>query len=112
MTWEAAAISAKAMRGRDPSMSQTSQDPNWLAIWLTALVPLAVAIGAFVKRFLNTVTRAELREAIKDSNDVIDQRHAENLARLKAQDEQLIFIRGAVGRIEGQISGRYPAVKR
>lgn len=93
-------------------MTQSSQDPSWLPLWIGAIVPVIVAVGAFVKRFLNTVTRAELREAIKDSNDVIDQRHAENLARLKAQDEQLIFIRGAVGRIEGQISGRYPAVKR
>jgi hypothetical protein len=93
-------------------MSQSSQDPSLLPLWIAAIVAALGVIGAFVKRFLNTVTRAELREAIKDSNDVIDQRHAENLARLKAQDEQLIFIRGAVGRIEGQISGRYPAVKR
>lgn len=92
-------------------MTQSTQDPNWLAIWLTALVPLLVAIGAFVKRFLNTVTRAELREAIQDSNRIIDQRHAENLQRLKAQDDELKIIRGAVGRIEGTISGRYPTVK-
>lgn len=93
-------------------MSEPSQDPSWLAIWLTALVPLLVALGAFVKRFLNTVTRAELREAILDSNKIVDGRHAENLARLKAQDDELKFIRGAVGRIEGQISGRYPTVKQ
>lgn len=64
-----------------------------------------------MKRFFATVTRAELREAIQDSNRIIDQRHAENLQRLKAQDDELKFIRGAVGRIEGQISGRYPTVK-
>lgn len=93
-------------------MTQSSQDPNWLAIWTGLGLPLLViAIGAFVKRFLNTVTRAELREAIQDSNRIIDQRHAENLKRLEAQDNELKFIRGAVGRIEGQVSGRYPQVK-
>lgn len=92
-------------------MTQSSQDPSLLAVWIGALVPAAVAIGAFVKRFLNTVTRAELREAIQDANRVVDERHRENLERLKAQDDELKFIRGAVGRIEGQISGRYPTVK-
>ena len=92
-------------------MSQPPQDPSWLAIWLTALVPLAVAIGAIVKRFLSTVTRAELREAIQDSNRIIDQRHAEHLKRLDRQDDELKEIRGIVGKIEGTISGRYPTVK-
>lgn len=91
-------------------MTQSSQDPNWLP-WLGVLVPLGIAIGAFMRRFFTSVTRSELREAIQDSNLIIDQRHAENLARLKAQDDELRFIRGAVGRIEGQISGRYPQVK-
>jgi hypothetical protein len=90
-------------------MTQSSQDPNGLAIWLTALVPVVVAIGAFVKRFFATVTRAELREAIQDSNKIIDERHAEHLKRLDRQDEELKQIRVAVGRID--ISGRYPTVK-
>jgi len=92
-------------------MTQPPQDPSWLP-WLGAIVPAAVAIGAFVKRFFNTVTRAELREAIQDSQRIIDQRHEENLARLKSQDDELRFIRGSLGRIEGQISGRYPQVKQ
>lgn len=96
-------------------MTQSSQDPNWLAIWLSALVPLAVALGAFVKRFFTTVTRAELREVIrdfaKDSAKVVDERHAENLKRFQSQDDELKEIRHAVARIEGQISGRYPVVK-
>lgn len=91
-------------------MSQSSQDPNWLAIWLTALVPLMVAIGAFMKRFFNTVTRAELRQAIQDSNEIIGERHAEHLKRLDRQDEELKQIRSAVGRID--VSGRYPTVKQ
>lgn len=91
-------------------MTQSSQDPNWLAIWLSVLVPAAlVAIGAFVKRIFNTVTRAELRQAIMDSNKVIDERHAEHLKRLDRQDEELKQIRVAVGRID--VSGRYPQVK-
>lgn len=93
-------------------MTQSSQDPNWLVIWLSVLLPATlIAIGAFVKRIFSTVTRAELRQAIMDSNKIIDDRHTENLARLKSQDDELKFIRGAVGRIEGQISGRYPTVK-
>lgn len=64
-----------------------------------------------MKRFFATVTRDELREAIQDSQRIIDQRHEENLARLKSQDEELRFIRGSLGRIEGQISGRYPQMK-
>jgi hypothetical protein len=93
-------------------MTQSSQDPNWLSIWLTVLVPAAlIAIGAFVKRFFSTVTRAELREAILDSNRIIDDRHTENLTRLANQDKQLIEIRSGLSRIEGQISERYPTVK-
>lgn len=90
-------------------MTQPSQDPAWIP-WLGAIVPAAVAIGAFMKRFFATVSRAELREAIQDSQRIIDQRHGENLERLAAQDRELREIRSAVGRIEGTISGRYPKV--
>jgi hypothetical protein len=93
-------------------MTQSSQDPNWLAIWLTVLVPASlIAIGAFVKRIFTSVTRAELREAIQDSNEIIDRRHDEHLKRLDRQDDELRVIRGMLGKIEGQISGRYPQVK-
>ena len=68
-----------------------------------------------MKRFFATPTREELRQAIQDSNEannrVIDQRHKENLERMAAQDRELREIRSAVGRIEGQISGRYPKVQ-
>lgn len=91
-------------------MTQSSQDPNWLAIWLSVLLPATlIAIGAFVKRIFSTVTRAELRQAIMDSNKIIDERHAEHLKRLDRQDEELKQIRVSVGRID--ISGRYPLVK-
>lgn len=92
-------------------MTQSSQDPNWLAIWLTALVPVVVAIGAFVKRFFASVTRAELRESNQDFKAVIDERHAENLKRFEKQDEELKLIRSGLARIEGSLSGRYPQIK-
>jgi hypothetical protein len=91
-------------------MSQPPQDPSWLP-WLGAIVPVVLAIGAFMRRFFASVTRAELREAIQDSQRIIDQRHGENLERMAAQDRELREIRSAVGRIEGQISGRYPKVQ-
>jgi hypothetical protein len=89
-------------------MSQSSQDPSWLPLWIAALVPALVAIGAFVKRFLNTVTRAELREAIQDAGKVVDERHAENIRRLEKQDQELKEIRSGLYRIEGTLSSRYP----
>lgn len=92
-------------------MNEPSQDPNWLAIWITALVPLVGAIGVFVKRFLNTVTRAELREAIQDSNEIIDERHKEHLSRLDKQDKELKEIRDGLRHLEGVFSGRYPTMK-
>lgn len=91
-------------------MAQVDNAPSWLA-WLGATVPAALAIGAFMRRFFSTVTRAELREAIQDSQRIIDQRHAENLTRLANQDEELKAIRSGLSRIEGQISGRYPKVQ-
>lgn len=92
-------------------MSQSPQDPSWLP-WLGAIVPAVVAFGAFMRRFFSTVSRAELREAIQDSHRIIDQRHKEHLERLAVQDKELGEIRRAVGRIEGQISGRYPRLER
>jgi len=92
------------------AMSQSPEDPSWLPLWIAAVVPLLVALGAFVKRFLNTVTRSELREAIQDNNKLTEQRHIENQARLKDQDEELRVIRSTVSRIEGTLSGRYPKV--
>lgn len=92
-------------------MTQSSQDPNWLAIWITALVPLVCAIGAFVKRFFSTATRAELRQAIQDSNKIIDDRHAEHLSRLDKQDDELKEIRDGLRHLEGVLSGRYPTMK-
>lgn len=86
------------------------QDPSWLPLWVGALVPVIVAIGAFVKRFLNTVTRAELREAIQDAGKVVDERHTENIKRLEKQDQELKEIRSGLARIEGTLSGRYPKV--
>lgn len=65
-----------------------------------------------MKRFFSHVTRAELREAILDSNKIIDQRHEENLERLAAQDKELREIRGGVARLEGVLSGRYPRLER
>lgn len=93
-------------------MSQSSQDPSWLPLWIGAIVPVIVALGAFVKRFLNTVTRAELREAIQDNNKLTEQRHTENQARLESQDEELKVIRSTVARIEGTLSGRYPKISQ
>ena len=93
-------------------MPQSSQDPSWLPLWIGALVPAIVAIGAFVKRFLNTVTRAELREAIQDSHRIIAERHAEHLSRIERQDEELKKISSGLARIEGTLSGRYPKVQQ
>ncbi len=70
------------------------------------------ALWAGARRLLISVTREELREAIQDSNRIIDQRHAENLSRLDQQDEELKEIRDGLRRLEGQISGRYPRLER
>ena len=63
-----------------------------------------------MKRFLNTVTRAELREAIQDAGKVVDERHTENIRRLEKQDQELKEIRSGLARIEGTLSGQYPKV--
>jgi hypothetical protein len=91
-------------------MTQSSQDPSWLPLWIAAIVPAVVAIGALVKRFLSMVTREELRVAIQDSAKIIDERHAENLRRFENQDKELKEIRSGLARIEGTLSGRYPKV--
>jgi len=91
-------------------MTQYSQDPSWLPLWIGAIVPVIVAVGAFVKRFLNTVTRAELREAIQDAGKVVDERHMENIRRLEKQDQELKEIRSGLARIEGTLSTQYPKV--
>lgn len=70
------------------------------------------ALWAGARRLLISVTREELREAIQDSNRIIDQRHAENLSRLDQQDEELKEIRDGLRRLEGVISGRYPRLER
>ena len=64
----------------------------------------------FMKSFF--VTRGELREAIKDAAKLTDEKHQENINRFASQDEELREIRHAVGRIEGQLSGRYPRLER
>lgn len=65
---------------------------------------------AVLKSFF--VTRGELREAIQDAAKLTDQRHLEHLERYDKQETELKEIRGAVSRIEGQISGRYPRLER
>lgn len=70
------------------------------------------AVWAAARRLLVSVTRAELREAIQDSNRIIDQRHAEHLSRLDKQDKELKEIRDGLSHLEGVISGRYPRIER
>ena len=73
-----------------------------------------------MRRFFNTVSRAELREAIQDSNRIIDQRHAETHARLARQDEELKEIRqdaaatrAIAARLEGlATTGKFPRIER
>ena len=79
-----------------------------------------------MKRFLNTVTRDELQQAIAEmrkasevSQRAIDERHQEHLQRYDKQDEVLSEIKTNVARLEGRIdgaieaarTGRYPQVK-
>lgn len=85
--------------------------PTWLA-WVAPLGVIMGALWAGARRLLISVTREELREAIRDSNHIIDARHAEHLKRLDKQDEELKEIRGGLHRLEGVISGKYPRIDR
>ena len=69
------------------------------------------ALWAGARRLFISVTREELRQAIKDSNQIIDARHEEHLKRLDKQDEELKRIRDALSHLQGVMSGRYPQVK-
>lgn len=69
------------------------------------------ALWAGARRLLISVTREELREAIQDSNKIIDARHAEHLKRLDQQDEELKEIRDGLNHLNGVMSGRYQQVK-
>ena len=69
------------------------------------------ALWAGARRLLVSVTREELREAIQDSNKIIDARHAEHLKRLDKQDEELKEIRDGLNHLNGVMSGRHQQVK-
>ena len=69
------------------------------------------ALWAGARRLLISVTREELREAIQDSNRIIDARHSEHLKRLDKQDEELKEIRDGLNHLNGVMSGRYQQVK-
>jgi len=86
-----------------------NQQDNWPA-WISAIGAGVVIIVTFLKSFF--VTRGELRESIQDAAKLTDKRHDENLERFGKQDEDLQEIRQVLGRIEGQISGRYPRLER
>lgn len=81
-----------------------NQQDNW-PTWISAIGAGVVIVVTFLKSFF--VTRAELREAIQDSNRIIDQRHAEHLKRLDQQDVELKEIRDGLHHLEGVLSGRY-----
>lgn len=69
------------------------------------------ALWAGARRLLISVTRDELREAIQDSNKIIDARHVEHLSRLDQQDKELKEIRDGLKHLEGVFSGRYPRIQ-
>jgi hypothetical protein len=97
-------------------MTQSSQDPNWLVIWLTVLVPAAlIAIGAFVKRIFTSVTRAELADMLKEQEERREKQrlefHHENLSNFRTVFERLGRVEQSQARTEGMLSGRYPQVK-
>lgn len=70
------------------------------------------ALWAGARRLLISVTREELRQAIQDSNRIIDQRHAEHLSRLDKQDEELKEIREGLNHLQGVMSGSRPRLER
>jgi hypothetical protein len=86
--------------------SQNSWWTSWLPLWITALVPLFAGVGVMVKRFFNTVTREELKQAILESELATQQRHAEHLKRYDRQEDKLDELGKSFARLEGELRSR------
>jgi hypothetical protein len=85
---------------------------DWTNVTIALCAAIPITAGATVMLLKGIfVTRAELRQTLKDRANVDDTRHKENVERFGKQDTMLGDIRSSVARIEGQLSGRYPRIR-
>jgi len=81
---------------------------NW-AGWISAIGAGVIIIVTFLKSFF--VTHAQMREFFKDRDEERQRWHKENKADLRAIVSDMTEVKGAVRRLEGQLSGRYPRIE-
>lgn len=89
-------------------MIQTNSWPAWVSAVLAAIGGATMLVLAALRGMF--VTRAELRQAILDSQARIDARHQENRTDMALVFRRLSEVDTKPARIEGQLSGRYPSL--